>query len=299
MELRHLRYFLAVAEHLSYARAAEALRTSQPSLSQQIKQLERELGVLLFERTKRYVALTPAGLVLLPEAQGIIEATALLRARVGDEQGTLAGRLRLGAYPSATLGVLPRVLPSFRAAFPGIELAVDTIDLGDQIRALLERRIDVGILREPIADPRLAAAPIGMDYYTVSLSSTHPLAQRHAVPIATLDGETFIQLRAGAAGSFYDGVAQLLRIHGVRPAKTIETSDIGAIFALVASGVGVAIGTTIASTMRFDGVAFRMLEPSTKLGTMRIACRRDRRNVPIIAAFIDHVQTLQLEFVLL
>lgn len=296
MELRHLRYFLAVAEHLNFGRAAEALHTAQPSLSQQIKQLERDLGAPLFERTKRYVALTPAGRALVPEAQSIVESADLLRVRIGDTSGVPSGRLRIGSYAPATIGILPRVLPSYRGSFPQVELVVDTVDLEEQVRALVERRIDVGILRGPIADDRIEAVPVAVDFYSVSLPQDHPLAAHAVVPVRDLNGESFISLRRERGGSFYEGVEALLQRHGVHVKESVETSDIAAIWSLVASGAGISIGTTVVSRLRVDGVAFRMLSPATEVGTMRVACRRDRRSVPVIASFIEHLQNLNLRF---
>jgi DNA-binding transcriptional LysR family regulator len=296
MELRHLRYFLAVAEHLNFGRAARALHTAQPSLSQQIKQLERELGVPLFERTKRYVTLTTAGRTLLSEAQSIVESVDLLGVRLGDTAGIPSGRLRIGSYPPATIGVLPRVLPSYRAGFPHVDLVVETVDLAEQARALIERRLDVGIMRGPIVDDRLVGVSIAVDFYSVVLPQEHRLAALASVPIAQLDGETFISLREEAGGEFFAGVTDVLQRHGVRVRGALETSDINAIFALVASGAGISIGSTIVSRLQLEGVAFRILTPATEIGTLRVACRRDRRTVPVIASFIEHIQRLELRF---
>src|ERR1700722_6122980 len=124
MELRHLRYFLAVAEHLHFGRAAEALRTAQPALSQQIRKLEREAGGPLFERTKRYVMLTPLGQELLGEALAIVESADRLTVRLRDAAATPRGRLRVGSITPATVGIIPRALPSYRERFPHVDLVL-------------------------------------------------------------------------------------------------------------------------------------------------------------------------------
>jgi LysR family hca operon transcriptional activator len=159
MELRHLRYFLAVAEHLNFGRAAAALHTAQLALSQQIRKLEQELGSPLFERTKRYVALTALGQELFVEAQGIIETVDSLVVRMRDTSGVPSGRLRVGSIVPATVGVLPRILPSYRERFPLVDVSVTTVGLDEQVRALVQRRIDVGILRGPVRDARIHTAP--------------------------------------------------------------------------------------------------------------------------------------------
>ena len=154
MELRHLRYFIAVAEQLNFSRAAEELQTAQPSLSQQIRALEYELKMTLFERTHRYVALTEEGRLLLPEAREIVQrvdALSTLRAASSDPRGPL----RIASITASTIGILPEVLARYRARYPDVEVSVETWALEDGIRALIERRVDVAFVRAPISDRRL------------------------------------------------------------------------------------------------------------------------------------------------
>jgi DNA-binding transcriptional LysR family regulator len=296
MELRHLRYFLAVAEHLNFGRAAEALHTAQPALSQQIRKLEREVGGALFERTNRYVALTELGRELVDEAQAIIESVNRLSVRLRDTSATPRGRLRLGSIAPATIGLVPRIVPSYRDRFPDVELVPDTIALDEQVPALIERRIDVGILRGPIDDDRIWTAPIVREYYCVAVPVTHALASQPFVALAELNGSTLIWLRGARGGSFNEGALKMLREHGVRPGAAIEASEFESSYALVASDVGLSIGSTITRRFRFEGTVYRPLVPTLEIGTMTLACRRDRRMVPIIASLIDHVMALDLTF---
>jgi DNA-binding transcriptional LysR family regulator len=296
MELRHLRYFLAVAEHLNFGRAAEALQTAQPALSQQIRKLEREVGGALFERTNRYVALTELGRELVDEAQAIIESVNRLSVRLRDTSATPRGRLRLGSIAPATIGLVPRIVPSYRDRFPDVDLVPDTIALDEQVPALIERRIDVGILRGPIDDDRIWTAPIVREYYCVAVPVTHALASQPFVALADLNGSTLIWLRGARGGSFNEGALKMLREHGVRPGAAIEASEFESSYALVASDVGLSIGSTITRRFRFEGTVYRPLVPKLEIGTMTLACRRDRRMVPIIASLIDHVMALDLTF---
>ena len=295
MDVRHLRYFLAVAEHLNFGRAAEALHTAQPALSQQIRKLEREVGGPLFERTKRYVMLTPLGRELLDEALTIVESVDSLTIRLRDVSATPRGRLRVGSITPSTVGIIPRVLPSYQKHFPGVELVVDAIALDEQIAALVERRIDVGILRGPVTDDRILTVPIAREYFCIAAPAAHPLASKSVVRFSDLNGETLVWLRGGRGGSYNIVAQEMLRSHRVR-AASMEAADIETTFALVASNAGLCIASTVMCSMRFDGTVYRPLEPITEIGTMILACRRDRRQVAVIASFIDHVTALDLTF---
>jgi DNA-binding transcriptional LysR family regulator len=296
MELRHLRYFLAVAEHLNFGRAAESLHTAQPALSQQIRKLEREAGGPLFERTKRYVRLTPLGQELLGEALAIVDSVDRLSVRLRDASATPRGRLRVGSITPATVGLVPRILPTYRERFPHVDLVMDTVALDEQVAALIERRIDVGLTRGPVSDDRILALPIVSEYYCVALPASHPLARGPYVRLADLDGVTWIWLRGGRGGSYNTGALEMLRANGVRAGGSIEASDTEASFALVASNAGLCMASTVICGLRFEGVVYRALVPSIAIGTMILACRRDRRTVAVIDSFIDHVNTLDLTF---
>ncbi|HTJ27104.1 MAG TPA: LysR substrate-binding domain-containing protein [Candidatus Limnocylindria bacterium] len=296
MELRHLRYFLAVAEHLHFGRAAEALHTAQPSLSQQILQLERELGVRLFERTKRHVALTEEGRLFLPEARALVERVASLSETMRGAASSPRGPLQVGSITASTMGVLPRVLPSFRDRYPLVRFSVETLPIDEQLHALIERRIDVGILRLPVADERLATAPIAKEALCLALSREHPLASRPSIPLRAIDGETLITMRPERAGGFYEGIWALFRRHGVRIAAAVETPDIETCIALVACGMGVGIVSAVMLALALEGVVYRPLAPGATIETMAVAWRRDRAGTPAVRAFVDHVRGARLTF---
>jgi DNA-binding transcriptional LysR family regulator len=295
MDIRHLRYFLAVAEHLNFGRAAEALHTAQPALSQQIRKLEREAGGPLFERTKRYVMLTPLGRQLVDEALAIVESVDQLSIRLRDASATPRGRLRVGSITPATVGIIPRVLPTYQEHFPNVELVLDAIALDEQVAALVERRIDVGVLRGPLTDERILTVPIAREYYCVAVPAVHRLAQAPVVRLADLEGETLVWLRGGRGGSYNVGAREMLRAAGVQ-AVSIEAADTETSFALVASNTGLCIASTVICALQFRGVVYRPLEPAVEIGTMILACRRDRRDVAVIASFIDHVTALDLTY---
>ncbi|MDB5041650.1 MAG: transcriptional regulator, LysR family [Candidatus Eremiobacteraeota bacterium] len=296
MELRHLRYFVAVADHLNFGRAAEALHTAQPSLSQQILQLERELGVRLFERTKRHVALSEEGRLLLPEARALVERAAALSETVRGAAASPRGPLQIGSITASTISVLPRVLPSFRERFPLVRFSVETLAIDEQLRALIERRIDVGILRLPVADERLATAAIAKESLYLALSRDHLLASRASIPLRAIDGSTLITMRLERAGGFYDETFAQLRRDGVRIASTIETPDVVTCISLIACGLGIGIVSSIIRALEIEGVVYRPLEPSATIETLAIAWRRERSTSPAVRAFVEHVRGAQLAF---
>ena len=178
MDLRRLRYFVAVAEESSFSRAAEKLRIAQPPLSNQIKQLEQELGVLLFERSNRGVWMTEAGALLLEEARRVfvqLDQTVRAVQRVGHGQ---VGRLTLGFVPSSSNEALPPILRAFRERFPGVDLFLREMRPDRVVQLLHARQIDVGFLYLPFEDPSLDVECITREPLVLALPEAHPLELR-------------------------------------------------------------------------------------------------------------------------
>jgi DNA-binding transcriptional LysR family regulator len=151
-------------------------------------------------------------------------------------------------------------------------------------------------LRGPVSDDRIFTVPILREYYCIAVPVAHRLARAPFVRLADLEGETLIWLRGGRGGSFNAGALEMLRAGGVHLGGSIEAADIETNFALVASNTGLCMGSNVICRLRFDGLVYRPLLPSTEVGTMILACRRDRRSVAVIASFIDHVTALDLTF---
>ncbi|MBV9229224.1 MAG: LysR family transcriptional regulator, partial [Chloroflexi bacterium] len=192
MELRHLHYFIAVAEELHFGKAAERLQMAQPPLSQQIRQLEDELGVQLFYRTKRHVQLTEAGHVFLQEArQTLIQAEQAIVAARRAGRGEL-GRLAIGFVGSATSDILPTLIRGFQERYPEVELLLRELTTAQQVRALQDGRIHVGILRPPVHDDTLRIETLFKEPLIVALPERHPLSSQVQLPIEALAREHFI-----------------------------------------------------------------------------------------------------------
>lgn len=249
-----------------------------------------------FERTKRYVALTELGRELLDEALTIIESVDRVATRLRDQSTTPRGRLRVGSIAPATIGLIPRILPRYRERYPNVDLVLDTIALDEHVPALIERRIDVSIMRGPIANDRIWTTPIVREHYCIVVPETHTLASAAFVSLSDLKGVTLIWLRGGRGGSFNASAFELLDSHNIQPGAAIEASDLETSFALVASNAGLSLASTIISRLRFEGTVYRPLVPAIEIGTMVLACRRDRRMVPVIASMVDHITELDLTF---
>jgi DNA-binding transcriptional LysR family regulator len=263
MELRHLRYFVAVAEELHFGRAAQRLGISQPPLSQQIKALEREMGVLLLRRLPRGVAPTEAGRSFLASAKAILagleEAVAAARRTARGEEG----RIALGFTSSAPFHpFVPRVLRAFREAAPLVELALEESGTTELIVALRGQRIDAAFIRTPVAEPAgLALDHLLDEPMLVALPAAHPLAgpDDAPLPLAALAAETFLVYRRPAGPGLYDAIIAACHAAGFSPIIGQEAPRITATLNLVAAGLGLSLVPASLSRMRLDGVAFRRL----------------------------------------
>ena len=275
MELRHLRSFLTVAEELHFGRAAARLHISQPPLSQQIRRLEDEIGARLFRRTNRRVQLTPAGRAFLVEArQAIASAERAVGAAQRAERGEL-GELVVGYVTSATYGPLPDVIRRFRKRLPEVELKLRNLRSVHQSQALIERRIDVGLVRPHAADSRIVYEAFWWEPVVVALPSDHPLAHRTAVDIADLATDIFLIAPAEDAVAFHDEVFALCRRTGFTPRVDDGVPDAQAALALVAAGLGVHPVAAALQRFKRRGVVYRPLRPRSLRIELGLAWRHD------------------------
>ena len=290
MELRHLRYFVAVAEELHFSRAAERLHIAQPPLSQQIRQLEDELGVRLFERTRRRVLLTDAGRLVLEEARRTIAQAARVISVARRSAEGAAGFLRLGFSSSAPYTTLPAILRRFRAQFPDVKLALFERSSEEQIELLAADTIDAAFVRRPIenAPESLVVKTILREPLVLALPRSHRLCRRRSVEVKALADESFILFPRHAAPGLYDQVAAICRRAGFQPKVSQEAVQMQTIISLVSAGLGVAIVPASIRKLHRERVVYRALSPANVTTEMAVVHDRENRS-KVLQSFLHVV----------
>lgn len=294
LDVRRMRYFLAVAEELSFSRAAERLHMAQPPLSYQIQQLERDLGVLLFERTRRGVRLTDAGHLLYDEARRILiqlEQTARMVERVGLGE---VGRLSVGFVPSASNQVLPSLLPRFRQRFPAIEIFLQEMKPDDVVQRLLSGRIEIGFFYLPCEEEALAFRPVSREAFVAALPASHPLATQEEIELRSLAEEPFILPMRYKMPGLYAQVLEVCRAAGFTPrAVQKDVWLIQTIIGLVAGGIGVALVPGSARSLPREGVVYRRVSGLTASVEMAAVWRRGDGSA-VLGSFLRVVEEIGL-----
>lgn len=290
IELRHLRYFLAVADTLHFARAAERLGMSQPPLSQQIRQLEALVGARLFNRTNRRVTLTEAGQLFLIEAQDILARVdhavdVAQRAQRGE-----VGELRIGFTRSTPLsGHIPRAIFAFRQALPSVQLLLQEMNSLQQIDALLEHRLQLGIVRGHALPDTLVSKRLFRDPLVAVLRADHPVLARLGksgrLRVEWLAQESFVLFGRSARAGIHDHVISLCRTAGFTPRVVQDAQEASTIVGLVAAGLGVSILPASCAHIQVDGVAYVPLTDPAAMSEIHVVHQRDERS-PLVANFV-------------
>ncbi|VVD79991.1 LysR substrate-binding domain-containing protein [Pandoraea fibrosis] len=289
MELRHLRYFVTVAEELHFSRAAQKLNIGQPPLSMQIRALEEELGVPLFERSQRRVFLTTAGRAFLVRARQILADAEAARLEVQQIAGLDAGELRIAFTTSAPMtNLMKRVLTSYRQRYPRVTLTLSESPSERQRDALAERTLDIGLLRQADDAPPVA----GLSFETlidealvVVLHQGHALSRRHSLSIADLANEAFI-MHPHDVGTAVDGkIRGMCERAGFMPRVVQEARESTTIVALAASGLGVAVLPAAVRCIQIEGACFMDLSEPDAHTPLLLAKRRDDAS-PLVQAFV-------------
>jgi DNA-binding transcriptional LysR family regulator len=286
MELRHLRYFVAVAETLSFARAARALNLSQPPLSRQIRALEEELGTALFARTKRSVQLTPAGAALLPEARRLLREADGLKAGALRLAAGEVGTLALGFISVAAYNLLPELAPEFRRRHPGVKLALQEATSDVLLPGLRQGDLDVGLVLPPVDAPGLEYVPLVHDTLVAALPAGAAQArEKGPIRLASLGGEPFILFPRRVGASLYDAIVGACRRAGFAPRIEQEAIQMQTIVSLVAARMGVALVPASLEHLRRTGVVYRPLADARGRVEIGIAWRTGD-DAPAVRAFV-------------
>ena len=296
MELRHLRYFVAVAEELHFSRAAERLHISPPSLTEQIRDLEQELGAVLFTRTKRNVTLTDAGVRFLEEAR-----TTLRQAEHAANVAKLAGRGEMGrieigyASTAACSGLVTAAVAAYRQTHPFVSLSLSAMQAARQLDQLTEGRLDVGFLRTPARYPvGIAAVIIARQAVVIALPSHHRLAKHRSVSAAMLAEEQFLAPTFETEVGLYQHTAAVGQ-QGNFVARIVDRiPDLFTTVTHVAAGIGIAVVPESCSCIQIPGVVYKPLSHQTKPVELAVAFRRDER-APAVKAFIRQLRNRSAE----
>ena len=284
MELRHLRYFVAVAEELHFGRAAARLHIAQSPLSQQIRRLEAELGVELFDRNRRSVRLTDAGRVLLDGAVPLLHQADRLEQTMRSAATGETGLLTVGFVGSAAQDALPRIVRHVRESDPGIEVRLLELTTGPQVEALERGDIDVGLVRPPVRAQSVTVTPLLEERLVVALPDSHAFAARRAVAPETLRDEPFVSFPRRIGTGLYDEILAVCTAAGFSPNVVQEANEMQTIVGLVAAGIGVALVPESMQQIAQPHVVYRRLQGSEVRLRLGLAERAGERS-PLVARF--------------
>jgi DNA-binding transcriptional LysR family regulator len=285
MELRHLRYFVAVAESLHFGRAAAQLQIAQPSLSHQIRQLEAELDTSLLSRTKRHVELTEAGRFFLDQARDILARTnraSIIARRVGRSD---AQRLCVGFGYYMDQSDLAAVVGEFNTNHHEIQVEAKTLSVPSQFAWLRDGRLDVGFVRPPVSDRTLNSEVLLSEALVIALPPKHRLASKPRVSLAALENEPFIVAPRDAVPVFHGAVLKACRAAGFVPHAPHEADQLQMMIGMVAAGAGVALVPAAARKIKQYHLVYRPVHPSPDNLETAVAWRRDNAS-PTLAEFL-------------
>jgi DNA-binding transcriptional LysR family regulator len=293
-DLRQLRYFVEVAETLSFTQAAQRLHISQPPLSQQIQSLEADLGVRLLDRNRRRVALTEPGRIFLMEAKAILARAESARTVVADAAAGFTGRLRLAyAVSVAFHPALPEILLRFSHAAPGVSVHLAEMLTGSQYDAILDGQIDVGLLRafpSGAANSRMLHVDvIDREPLVIALPTQHRLARKASLHMSELAGERFVAPPRSHAATLIDRLNLLADKAGFRPNIRQETQQIPSLLPLVAAGLGLALVPSSLRSVMLGGVSFVPLDDPDASLLLAVASRADNAS-PVLESFLRTVR---------
>ncbi len=286
MELRHLRYFIAVAEELHFSKAAKRLNISQPPLSYQIAQLEEEVGVKLLNRTNRSVELTAAGENFLEDIYHLFNTLD----RACDDARRIdrgeEGKLIIG-FSGSWSSKLLKFLRFYRSKFPNIKVLLHQSSTSDQVQGLHNKQIDVGILAPPIDSELINLSTIHRVPFYAALPLSHSLAQEDsALDLLELKEQPFIMSPRKIGPGYYDTIISMCHRAGFSPHIIQEAEGVFTILTLVSAEIGVSLVSELALEHPKEGVVFRKLKDNTVKMELSLACRKDEKS-PIIHSFLS------------
>lgn len=287
MELRQLRYFIAVAEEMHFNRAAERLHIAQPALSQQIQRLERNLKTQLFIRTTRSVEITDTGRVLLEAARRVVSEAERAQSQV--ELATLGstGLLRVGFVSSAALSLLPVMVNRMHEFLPQVRFQLQENTTERQIQAVLDGQLDVGIVREIEPIEGIHTTPLKREALVVAVPETHRLAEHTRVSLTELAGEGFVVFPRNQVSRLYDLISALCIQAGFHIKVAQEAIQFPTILGLVAARTGIAIVPESMRALQIPGVSYLDLNDPAAYSQVSLICADTRRDSALVKRFLQ------------
>lgn len=286
VELRHLRYFICVAEEKNIGRAALRLHISQPPLTRQIQQLEEQIGVQLFKRTNRGVELTDAGRVLYDDARNILGMTERAVERSSKAAQGLLGRVDVAIFGSGIFGAIPRLMRAFREAHPEVSIFLHNMVKDEQIDALRHGRITLAFNRLMRPVDGLVSETLLTEQLYVAIPTDSPLVGRTAVSMSELERVPLVLFPTGARPSFIDRVHDMCRACHFTPVVAQEVGDVVHAVALVATGFGVTLVPQSATAMALPGITYRPLHHPVDSQVDLCCIYRDDDQSPILQSLL-------------
>ncbi|AEX21815.1 MULTISPECIES: DNA-binding transcriptional regulator HcaR [Vibrio] len=289
MELRHLRYFVAVAKELNFTRAAAKLHTSQPSLSSQIKDLEECVGVPLLMRNRRKVTITAAGELFLKEAISILEMAE--NAKIKARQAMLNDKsITIGFVPSAEVNVLPEVLPLLRLENPDMQIELSSVITTEQESQILDGQLDVGFMRNPVISPFVERIVVFSEPLIVMLPVSHPLVSHSEISPSMLNGQDFIATDPLYSGALSPMVKDYLNSTECQPNIVQTSTNILVTMNLVGMGLGLTICPGYMEKFNPGNVVFRPLQGEAPRFDLIMAWNKDNQN-PALQELVSIVKS--------
>ncbi len=285
MELKHLKSFLSVAEHLSFIRAAEHLYLSQPALTSQIQALEAELGVTLFFRNRRVVRLTPEGELFVTEARATLDRATLAIERVRKAARGEIGHLNLAFVSSVAIEIVPGIVTTFRKQLPGVSLDLRNMRTSLQVQGLLNSAIDIGFVRMPLMHDDLRLQVVHRELFVLVLPKAHALARHRKLRLPDLRNESFVAYGRHWAPGFFDSVVSFCTRAGFMPNIVQETGEMYTAIALVAAGVGIAILPRSVALAQRAAVVCKPLPISFGVSEIAVATLKTS-DTPLLRSFL-------------
>jgi DNA-binding transcriptional LysR family regulator len=285
IDIRHMRYFQAVAQELHFGRAAARLCIAQPALSRQIQQLEEEIGTPLLRRTQRRVELLAAGQVFLDRTNlilGEVERAVIDARRTGAGQ---YGRLSVGFIHSSTYGLLPSIIERFRHLYPDIELELHEMPIAEQHVALTRGVIDIGLLRPQPAPAGLEIQAVLEDPFLVAVPHTHPLAKRQSIRLKELAGEPMVMFPQRGSPLFHSRIMAMCERAGFTPRVVQQATQIHTVAGLVGAGIGLAIMPGTVCNLQPRGVHFLEILDRPEPVHVALGWLRTKEDMPAVRSF--------------